>query len=330
MAKKIAINGFGRIGRLTLRNLIDQDDVQIVGINDLTDTATLAHLFEYDSSHRRFKGTVAVDGDTLVINGKTIPTFSMRNPADLPWADLEVDVVLECTGFFRKKEQAMLHVEAGAKKVLLSAPAKSEGIPTIVQGVNDHLLQGGKDLIVSNASCTTNCLAPLVKIIDDHWGIQHGFMSTVHAYTANQKLQDAPHNDLRRARAAAVNMIPTTTGAAKALALVLPSVKGKISASSIRVPVPTGSLVELMCVLDKEVDVATVNATFKAYAANEMKGVLEYSEKPLVSSDIISNPYSSIFDAPLTTVHHGMLKVTAWYDNEAGYAARLAELALMV
>ncbi|BDS12213.1 type I glyceraldehyde-3-phosphate dehydrogenase [Aureispira anguillae] len=329
MAKKIAINGFGRIGRLTLRNLINRKDVEIVGINDLTDTATLAHLFEYDSSHRRFEGTVNVADDNLVINGKTIPTFSMRNPAELPWADLEVDVVLECTGFFRKKEQAMLHITAGAKKVLLSAPAKSEGVPTIVKGVNDHLLTG-EDLIVSNASCTTNCLAPLVKIIDDNWGLQYGFMSTVHAYTANQKLQDAPHKDLRRARAAAVNMIPTTTGAANALALVLPELKGKISASSIRVPVPTGSLVELMCVLDKKVDVATVNSKFKAASEAELKGILEYSEKPLVSTDIVSSPYSSIFDAPLTTVHNGMLKVTAWYDNEAGYSARLAELALMI
>lgn len=329
MVKKIAINGFGRIGRLTLRNLINRNDVQIVGINDLTDTATLAHLFEYDSSHRRFNGTVAVDGDNLIINEYSIPTFSKRNPEELPWGNLEVDVVLECTGFFRKKEQAMLHIKAGAKKVVLSAPAKSEGVPTIVKGVNDHLLTGD-DLIVSNASCTTNCLAPLVKVIDDNWGIQHGFMSTIHAYTANQKLQDAPHADLRRARAAAVNMIPTTTGAAKALALVLPTMKGKISASSIRVPVPTGSLVELMCVLDKEVDEKMVNATFKAAAEGALKGVLEYSEKPLVSSDIISNPYSSIFDAPLTTVHNGMLKVTSWYDNEAGYSARLAELALMV
>ncbi|WMX17272.1 MULTISPECIES: type I glyceraldehyde-3-phosphate dehydrogenase [unclassified Aureispira] len=329
MAKKIAINGFGRIGRLTLRNLIVRDDVEIVGINDLTDTATLAHLFEYDSSHRRFNGTVAVDGDTLIVNGKKIPTFSKRNPEELPWKELEVDVVLECTGFFRKKEQAMLHIKAGAKKVLLSAPAKSDGIPTIVKGVNDALLKG-EDLIVSNASCTTNCLAPLVKVIDENWGIQYGFMSTIHAYTANQKLQDAPHSDLRRARAAALNMIPTTTGAANALALVMPSVKGKISASSIRVPVSTGSLVELVCALDKSVDEATVNATFQAAAEGGLKGILEYSEKPLVSTDIISNPSSSIFDAPLTTIHNGMLKVTAWYDNEAGYSARLAELATMI
>lgn len=329
MAKKIAINGFGRIGRLTLRNLILRDDVEIVGINDLTDTATLAHLFEYDSSHRRFDGTVAVEEDKLIINGKTIPTFSKRNPEELPWGELEVDVVLECTGFFRKKEQAMLHINAGAKKVLLSAPAKTEGIPTIVKGVNDDILTGA-DLIVSNASCTTNCLAPLVKIIDDNWGIKYGFMSTIHAYTANQKLQDAPHSDLRRARAAALNMIPTTTGAANALALVMPSMKGKISASSIRVPVPTGSLVELVCALDNSVDAETVNAAFKVAAEGALNGVLEYSEKPLVSTDIVSSPFSSIFDAPLTRVHNGMLKVTSWYDNEAGYSARLAELATML
>jgi len=329
MAKKIAINGFGRIGRLTLRNLIVREDVEIVGINDLADTETLAHLFEYDSSHRRFDGTVLVEGDQLIINGKTIPTFSKRNPEELPWGALKVDVVLECTGFFRKKEQAMLHINAGAKKVLLSAPAKSEGIPTIVKGVNDHILTG-EDLIVSNASCTTNCLAPLVKIIDENWGLKYGFMSTIHAYTGNQKLQDGPHSDLRRARAAALNMIPTTTGAANALALVIPSLKGKISASSIRVPVPTGSLVELICALDKPVDVETVNATFKAAAAGALNSVLEYSEKPLVSTDIISSSYSSLFDAPLTTVHNGMLKVTAWYDNEAGYSARLAELVTMI
>lgn len=329
MSKKIAINGFGRIGRLTLRNLIQRSDVEVVAINDLTDTATLAHLFEYDSSHGIFDGTVEVDGVNIIVNGHSIPTYAVRNPEELPWEELGVDVVLECTGIFRKTEQAMMHVTAGAKKVLLSAPARSEGVPTIVKGVNDDILKDS-DLVVSNASCTTNCLAPLVKIIDENWGIQHGFMSTIHAYTANQKLQDAPHKDLRRARAAAVNMIPTTTGAAKALALVLPSVKGKISASSIRVPVPTGSLVELVCVLDKDVEAEDVNAAFKAASEGALKGVLQYSEKPLVSTDIVSNPYSSIFDAPLTTVHKGMLKVTAWYDNEAGYASRLAELALML
>lgn len=329
MAKKIAINGFGRIGRLTFRNLIQQTDVEVVAINDLTDAATLAHLLEFDSSHRRFNGTIEVSDSHLVVNGRAIPIYSERHPADLPWGELEVDVVLECTGFFRKKEQAELHIQAGAKKVLLSAPAKSKGIPTIVKGVNDHLLTGA-DKIVSNASCTTNCLAPLVKVLEEEWGLKHGYMSTIHAYTANQKIQDAPHSDLRRARAAALNMIPTSTGAAQALELVMPSVKGKISASSIRVPIPTGSLIELVVATDQEVTVEEVNATFKAASEGALKGVLEYTEKPIVSTDIISNPYSSIFDAQLTTLHHGLLKITAWYDNEAGYSARLAELAKMI
>lgn len=329
MAKKIAINGFGRIGRLTFRNLIQQTDVKVVAINDLTDAATLAHLLEFDSSHRRFDGTVEVKDGNLVVNGQTIPIYSKRNPEELPWGELEVDVVLECTGFFRTQEKAELHLKAGAKKVLLSAPAKSKGIPTIVKGVNDDQLTG-EDKVVSNASCTTNCLAPLVKIIEEQWGLKYGYMSTIHAYTANQKLQDSPHTDLRRARAAAVNMIPTSTGAAQALELVMPSVKGKISASSIRVPIPTGSLVELMVATDKAVTVEEVNAAFKTASEGALKGVLEYTEKPIVSTDIISSPYSSIFDAELTTLHHGLLKVTAWYDNEAGYSARLAELAEMI
>lgn len=329
MAKKIAINGFGRIGRLTFRNLIQQKDLEIVAINDLTDAATLAHLLEFDSSHGRFQGTVEVQEGNLVVNGKNIPIYAEKNPENLPWGKLGVEVVIESTGFFRKREQAELHLKAGAKKVLLSAPAKSEGIPTIVKGVNDEALTG-EDTIVSNASCTTNCLAPLVKVIEDNWGLKHGFMSTIHAYTANQKLQDAPHSDLRRARAAALNMIPTSTGAAEALELVMPGVKGKISASSIRVPVPTGSLIELIVATEKTTTVEEVNATFKEASQNALKGVLEYTEKPIVSTDIISNPYSSIFDAELTTLHKGLLKVTAWYDNEAGYSARLAELADMI
>ncbi len=329
MAKKIAINGFGRIGRITLRNLINRTDVEIVAINDLTDTATLAHLFEFDSSHRRFDGTVVVEGTSIIINGKTIPTMAIRNPVELPWGKLGVDVVLECTGIFRSSEKAMLHIEAGAKKVLLSAPAKSKGIPTIVLGVNQDIIKP-TDLIVSNASCTTNCLTPLVKVINDNWGIKNGFMSTVHAYTANQRIQDAPHRDLRRARAGAVNMIPTTTGAAKALALVMPEVEGKIFASCIRVPVATGSLIELTLNVEKNLTVEAVNTAFKVASETSLKGVLEYSTKPLVSTDIVSNPYSCIFDSLLTEVHHGQLKVTAWYDNEAGYSARLAEMAVML
>lgn len=329
MARKIAINGFGRIGRLTLRNLLQQDDIEVVGINDLTDTATLAHLFEFDSSHGRFEGNITTEENALIINGQHIPTYSQRDPATLPWGDLGVDVVLECTGFFRKKEQAELHRTAGAKKVLLSAPAKSADIPTIVKGVNDHLLNGN-DPIISNASCTTNCLAPLVKIIHENWGLEYGYMSTIHAYTGNQNLQDGPHSDLRRARAAAINMIPTTTGAAAALELVIPEVKRLISASSIRVPVATGSLVELVVKPKALPSVATINEAFRQAAEGALKGVLEYTEAPLVSTDIISNPHSSIFDAQLTNVHQELIKVTAWYDNEAGYAARLAELAAMI
>lgn len=329
MSKKIAINGFGRIGRLTLRNLIARKDVEVVAINDLTDTATLAHLFEFDSAHRRFEGTVSSEGNNIIINGKKIPTYAMRNPEELPWKALGVDVVLECTGIFTDLEKAMLHVKAGARRVVLSAPAKGKGVLTIVRGVNEEMLTD-KDLVISNASCTTNCLAPLVKIIDANWGIQQGFMSTIHAFTADQNLQDAPHKDLRRARAASINIVPTSTGAAKALGLVLPSMDGKISASSVRVPIITGSLVELVCMLNKAVDVDTVNATFKTASETSLKGILQYSDKPLVSSDIISNPYSSIFDSDLTLVHGNMLKVTAWYDNEAGYSARLAEMAAIV
>lgn len=329
MKKKIAINGFGRIGRLSLRNLIQRSDIEVVAINDLTDTATLAHLFEFDSSHGRFPGLVSSQDDLIIIDDKQIPTFSARNPETLPWKALGVDVVLECTGVFRKREEAAMHVKAGAKRVLLSAPARSEGVPTIVMGVNDTSIKE-QDWLVSNASCTTNCLAPLIKVLQEHCGIRFGWMTTVHAYTSNQRIQDAPHKDLRRARAAALNMLPTTTGAAKALALVMPEMKGKIQASSIRVPVPTGSLVELICATENTTDVEAVNAAFRKAAEGPMKGVLAYSTKAIVSSDIVSDPHSCIFDAPLTTMHGGMLKLTAWYDNEAGYAARLAEMAAIL
>jgi glyceraldehyde 3-phosphate dehydrogenase len=327
MIKKIAINGFGRIGRLTLRNLIRRPEIEIVAINDLADTHTLAHLFEFDSTHGKYPGLVSHKEDVIYIDGKSFPAFSVRNPTDLPWKALNVDVVLECTGVFREKSQARMHLEAGAKKVLLSAPARTAGVPTIVMGVNDEIIRES-DWLVSNASCTTNCLAPLVKILQEQWGIKFGWMTTVHAYTANQRLQDAPHKDLRRARAAALNMLPTTTGAAKALALVMPEIKGKIQASSIRVPIPTGSLVELTCALQQPADIKSVNAAFLAAANGPLKGILAYSTKPIVSSDIVSDKHSCIYDAPLTTMHAGMLKITAWYDNEAGYAARLAEMAL--
>lgn len=326
---RIAINGFGRIGRLTTRNLLKNDAVELVAINDLTDATTLAHLFKYDSSQGTFDGVVELNDQTLILNGKSVKVLAERNPADLPWAEMGIDVVLECTGIFRKKDEAALHLQAGAKKVILSAPAKSEGVPTIVRKINEELISDEHD-IYSNASCTTNCLAPLVKVILEEWGMKRAFMSTIHAYTGNQRLQDAPHKDLRRARAAAVNMVPTSTGAAKALELVIPEAKGLITASSIRVPVITGSLVELVAELPEAIDVETANAAFKKAAKGSLAGVLEYSEAPLVSTDIVGNPYSSIFDAALTTVNGPLLKVTAWYDNEAGYAARLAEMAELI
>lgn len=326
---KIAINGFGRIGRLTLRNLLNNPNIEVVAINDLTDTKTLAQLFQYDSAHRQFPGTVEVSNLGLIINGVLIKTYAIKNPTELPWAELGVDTVLECTGIFRDKEKASMHIQAGAKRVILSAPSKGPGVLTIVRGINDQDINA-TETVISNASCTTNCLAPLVKVILDNWGIERAFMSTVHAYTGDQNLQDGPHKDLRRARAAAVNIVPTTTGAANALALVIPEIAGKINASSLRVPVITGSLVELMVVLEKTTDIATANATFKAAAEGHFNGIMQYSEAPLVSSDIISNTHSTIFDAGLTMVSGNILKVTAWYDNEAGYSARLAELAATV
>ena len=331
MAKKrIAINGFGRIGRLTFRNLLMNDDVEIVAINDLTNNGTLAHLLKYDSAHGKFDGTVDFTDDKLIVNGKEILASSTRNPEDLPWAANNVDVVLECTGIFRNKEGASKHITAGAKKVVISAPGKGDGIKTIVLGVNDNELTGDEP-ILSNASCTTNCLAPVCKVINDNWGFQRGSLTTTHAYTSDQRIQDAPHSDLRRARAAAYNIVPTSTGAANAVGLVVPEVAGKMFAIAIRVPVITGSLIELNVILDKEVTKEEVNAKFKEMAEGPLKGVLEFATDPLVSSDIVGNKHSSIFDSLLTDVKDGkFLKVVSWYDNEAGYSARLADLVARV
>lgn len=326
--KRIAINGFGRIGRLVLRQLLNNPDVEVVAINDLTDVATLAHLFKYDSAQRTFEGTVSVEESGLLINGKSIKNFAVKNPAELPWASLGIDTVLECTGIFRDVEKASLHIAAGAKRVIISAPGKGE-VCTVVRGINDHLLQSS-ETIFSNASCTTNCLAPLIKVVLDNWGIEQVFMSTVHAYTADQNLQDAPHKDLRRARSAAMNIVPTSTGAGDALAIIFPELKGKMSASSMRVPVVTGSIVEMIVVTQKApASIEEINEAFKNASEGHFKGILQYSEEELVSTDIIGNPHSSIFDAGLTTLNSNMLKVTAWYDNEAGYSARLAEVAVM-
>ena len=329
MGKKIAINGFGRIGRLTFRNLINQEGIEVVAINDLTDNKMLAHLLKFDSAHGPFEGTVEATDDALIVNGKSIQATAERDPSKLNWADLGVDLVLECTGFFRTKEKASLHLKAGAKDVLISAPAQGGGVQTIVLGVNDHELDRRHN-VFSNASCTTNCLAPTVKLLHDNYGIINGAMTTTHAYTADQRLQDAPHKDMRRARAAAYNIVPTTTGAASAIKAVIPDFGDRIFAIAIRVPVVTGSLVELNVNLEKTPDVAGVNALFKKHAEGNMKGVLQYSTDPLVSSDIVRNKHSSIFDAPMTAVNGNMLKVVSWYDNEAGYSARLSDLATLI
>jgi glyceraldehyde 3-phosphate dehydrogenase len=327
--KRIAINGFGRIGRLSLRKLLNESNVEIVAINDLTDNKTLAHLFKYDSAHGVFEGEVSHTDDHIIIDGKKIVASAIRNPLELPWKELQVDIVLECTGVFRTKPQLEWHLEAGAKKVLLSAPAKDAEVKTVVLGVNDDTINAD-DNILSNASCTTNCLAPVVKVINDNWGFVQGAMTTTHAYTGDQNIQDAPHGDLRRARAAAFSIIPTSTGAAKAVGKVIPSVEGKISALAMRVPTITGSLVELNCIIEKDTTVDEVKAAFKKASENEMKGILQYQVDPIVSSDIISNPYSSIYDVELTQVNGKMLKVISWYDNEMGYATRLVDLALRV
>lgn len=335
MAKKrsgktrIAINGFGRIGRLTFRELMKNRKVEVVAINDLTDNETLAHLLKYDSAHGPFDGTVKATDEHIIVGRKKILATAIRNPAELPWKKNKVDVVLECTGIFTTEEKASLHLEAGAKKVILSAPAKSDSIKTIVLGVNHEDIKR-TDKILSNASCTTNCLAPLVKVIQENWGLVQGSMTTIHAYTGDQNIQDAPHKDLRRSRAAAMNIVPTSTGAAKAVTKVLDGIDGKLFAMAVRVPVITGSLVELNVMLEKETDVNKINRTFKRYANGELKGILQYCEDPIVSSDIVRNPHSSIFDSQLTQVSGNLVKIVSWYDNEAGYSARLAELAAKV
>lgn len=327
MAKKIAINGFGRIGRLTFRNLMEMEGVEVVAINDLTDNKMLAHLLKYDTAHGKFNGTVDYTEDKLIVNGIEILATAEKDPTKLPWAANGVDVVVESTGRFRTRAQAGMHIEAGAKKVVISAPAKGgDPVPTVVLGVNDADLQK-EDSVYSNASCTTNCLSPVVKILEDNFGIVVGSMTTTHAYTADQNLQDAPHKDMRRARAAAQNIVPTTTGAATATGKVIPSFSGKVSAIAVRVPVVTGSMIELNVVVEKVPTLEELNATFKRYAEGDMKGILEYSEDPIVSSDIIGNKHSSIFDSLMTTVNQNMVKVVSWYDNEAGYSARLAEMA---
>ncbi|WP_409472778.1 type I glyceraldehyde-3-phosphate dehydrogenase [Streptomyces sp. HC307] len=331
MTIRVGINGFGRIGRNYFRALLEQGaDIEIVAVNDLGDTATTAHLLKYDTILGRLKQEVTHTADTITVGGYTIKVLSERNPADIPWGELGVDIVIESTGIFTKKEDAAKHIAGGAKKVLISAPAKDEDI-TIVMGVNHDKYDPANHHVISNASCTTNCVAPMAKVLDENFGIVKGLMTTVHAYTNDQRILDFPHKDLRRARAAAENIIPTTTGAAKATALVLPQLKGKLDGMAMRVPVPTGSVTDLVVELGREVTKEEVNAAFQKAAEGELKGLLEYTEDPIVSSDIVNAPASCTFDSSLTMVQEGKnVKVIGWYDNEWGYSNRLVDLTVFV
>ena len=327
---RIGINGFGRIGRNYLRAALEQgSNLEIVAVNDLSDPAGLAHLLKYDSVGGRLAHEVQVEGDSIVVGGKKIKVLAERNPADLGWGDLGVEIVIESTGIFTNAEKAKAHIEAGAKKVLISAPATNEDA-TFVIGVNEHLYDPEKHHIISNASCTTNCLAPLAKVFHDKWGIENGLMTTVHAYTADQNLQDGPHSDLRRARAAAVNIVPSSTGAAKAIGLVMPELNGKLDGFALRVPVPTGSITDLTLTTKADVDIESIKAAYKEAADGPLKGILMYSEDPLVSSDIVGDAHSSIFDAGLVRVIDNTVKISSWYDNEWGYSNRLVELTELV
>ena len=328
MSVKIGINGFGRIGRNFFRAALAKDsNIEIVAVNDLTDNKTLAHLLKYDTITGRLDADVTFDNDQIVVNGTAIKVFAERDPANLPWGELGVDIVIESTGHFTKSADAAKHIAAGAKKVIVSAPATGDDVATVVLGVNEGDYDPAVHSIISNASCTTNCLAPLAKVFMDNFGIETGFMTTVHAYTADQNLQDGPHGDLRRARAAAQNVIPTSTGAAKALGMVIPELVGKLDGYALRVPVITGSITDLTITTSSEVTVEQVNAAYKAAADGPLKGILKYTEDPIVSSDIVGDPHSSIFDAGLTKVIGNQVKVASWYDNEWGYSNRLVDIA---
>lgn len=332
MAKiRLAINGFGRIGRATFRLLINHSEIDVIAINDQADTYTLSHLLKYDTVHREVNARVDFDENHLIVNEKSVLVLKEKDPQKLPWSDLNIDVVIESTGLFATKEKAEWHLKAGAGKVIISAPAKdddSEEVPFVVLGVNDKVVD--KDLkIISNASCTTNNVAPLIKILDEKWGIEKGFITTVHSYTKDQNILDAPHKDLRRGRTAAENIVPTTTGAAKAVTRIFPHLKQNLGGAGIRVPVPDGSLTDLTCTLSKPATIEEINAAFKAASENEMEGILQYTEDPIVSRDVIGNPHSAVFDSQLTAVlgdKNKLVKVIAWYDNEIGYSNRLVEL----
>lgn len=326
MSVRIGINGFGRIGRLVLRAGYNDPELEFVAVNDITDAKTLAHLFKYDSIHGRFKGDTKGGNDSIEVDGKSVRIFAEKDPAAIPWGDLGVDVVVESTGLFKTRETVTKHIQAGAKKVLISAPAKGHD-GTFVQGVNFDQFDKKKHDIISIGSCTTNCLAPIVKVLHDNFKIAHGFMTTIHAYTNDQKILDLPHSDLRRARAAALSMIPTTTGAAKAISEVIPEMKGRLDGVAVRVPTPVGSLVDLVADLETGTSVESVNSAMQKAADGPMKGVLQYTEEPIVSVDVIGNPHSSIFDALSTMVTGGnMVKVFSWYDNEWGFSCRMVDM----
>ena len=330
MTVKVGINGFGRIGRNFYRAVVESGaDIEVVAVNDLTDNKSLAHLLKYDSILGRFPGEVTFDEESITVDGKTIRVFEERDPSKLDWASVGADVVVESTGRFTKAEDAKSHLVGGAKKVVISAPAKGEDI-TIVMGVNEGDYNAATDTIISNASCTTNCLAPMAKVLEETVGIERGLMTTIHAYTADQNLQDGPHSDLRRARAAALNIVPTKTGAAAAVALVLPDLKGKFDGYALRVPTPTGSATDLTFLAKKETSVEEINAALKAAAEGPLKGILSYTEDPIVSKDIETDPHSCIFDAGLTKVIGNLVKVVGWYDNEWGYSNRLVDLVVLV
>ena len=322
---KVAINGFGRIGRVTSRLLLQRSDIELVAVNDLTDTRTLAHLFKYDSVHGVFGGEVSHDEAHLILGGKRIKAYAAKDPAALPWKELGIDIVIESTGHFLTREAASAHLKAGAKRVILSAPAKDADIPSVVLGVNDHILKGD-ETIISNASCTTNCAAPMIMAIHDLCHIEDGFITTVHSFTGDQRLHDAPHKDLRRARAATVSMVPTTTGAAKAITRIFPELDGRLGGGGIRVPVPDGSITDITCRVKDLKTADEINACFRSLAEGKLKGILRYTEDPIVSVDIVGDPHSCIFDAQLTSVVGNMVKVMGWYDNEYGYSSRLVDL----
>jgi glyceraldehyde 3-phosphate dehydrogenase len=321
---RVAINGFGRIGRISFRAILQKSNIEVVAINDLTDVGTLAHLLKYDSVHGGLGTNVSVHENVIKAGGHSMQVFAEKDPANLPWKSLNIDVVIESTGFFLDRESAGKHLQAGAKKVIISAPAKGD-VETIVLGVNDDILKKNSE-ILSNASCTTNCAAPMVKILDDAFGVESGLLTTIHAYTGDQRLVDAPHSDLRRSRSAALSIIPTSTGAAKAIALILPHLKGKLDGLAMRVPVPAGSMTDLTIQLKTEASIEQINAAFKKASETTMKGILEYTEDPIVSADIVGNPHSCILDAGLTMVMGQTVKVVGWYDNETGYSSRIADL----